>query len=768
MKDKYLEFLETKRKKVIESGFEVDESKLNTNLFKFQKFVVKRALKAGKYAIFADTGMGKTIMQLSWAHQVSMHTNKSVLILAPLAVAEQTIQEGIKFGIPTSEYDCKSEIQITNYEQLHNIDISQFAGIVLDESSILKNESGAYRNMLIELFSKTPYKLACTATPSPNDPMELGNHAEFLDVMTYNEMLAMYFVHDSQQTQKWRLKGHAVNKFYEFVSTWSVMFNKPSDLGFDDKGYDLPPLNIQEIQIKTEVPDGYLFGGTAVSATDFNSSLRETQDERIIEVVNLVEKLGTESIIIWTKQNAEAESIYKQLTSLGYDCRNVQGSDDLSKKKKGLIGFARNEYQILISKLSIASFGMNFQNCHNQIFASVDFSFESTYQGMRRSWRFGQTHEVNIWLITTDRMINVTKTITDKEKQFKIMQQEMTKAVNKNLNGNITAEIDKSNDVKTDDYWLMHGDCVQRIKEIPDNSVDFMVFSPPFADLYTYSNYIEDMGNVSDYDEFVTQFKFLVKEIERVLKPGRLCAVHSMNLPTLKSRDGYIGIRRFTAKIADIFESEEMFLHSQHTVWKDPLLAAVRTKAIGLAHKQVEKDRSMIRMGIADDVQVFKKKGENKEFISFETKHFTNYIPMHEYDQFPRSIEGFNEYWGYNPESTYSKTKQYSHMVWQRYASPVWMDIQQTDVLQYTTARDQNDEKHICPLQLGLIERLIILWSNEGDTILSPFGGIGSEGYSALKLGRKSISIELKPSYFEINKKNHRTAIEQKGQLTWV
>ena len=331
---------------------------------------------------------------------------------------------------------------------------------------------------------------------------------------------------------------------------------------------------------------------------------------------------------------------------------------------------------------------MNFQNCHNQIFASVDFSFESTYQGMRRSWRFGQEHEVNVWLITTDRMINVTKTIKDKEKQFKTMQKEMTKAVNKNINGSILANVDKSNDIKTDDYWVMHGDCVQRIKEIPDNSIDFMVFSPPFADLYTYSNYVEDMGNVADYDEFVRQFKFLVKEINRVLKPGRLCAVHSMNLPTLKSRDGYIGIRRFTSKIGDIFEAEEMFLHSQHTVWKDPLLAAVRTKAIGLAHKQVEKDRSMIRMGIADDVQVFKKKGENKDFISFETKHFTNYIPMHEYDQFPKTINGFNEYWGYDSESKYSKLKQYSHMVWQRYASPVWMDIQQTDVLQYTTARD--------------------------------------------------------------------------------
>ncbi|PNX47081.1 MAG: hypothetical protein BV456_11460 [Thermoplasmata archaeon M8B2D] len=765
----YTEFLKTKQKNVIESGFDVNESDLNENLFKFQKFVVKRALKAGKYAIFADTGMGKTIMQLSWSHQVALYTEKPVLILAPLAVSEQTIEEGIKFKIPIKKYNGSNyEIQISNYEQLHNIDISIFSGIVLDESSILKNESGAYRNELIEVFKNTPYKLACTATPSPNDPMELGNHSEFLDIMNYNEMLAMYFVHDSNNTQKWRLKGHAINKFYEFISTWSMMFNKPSDIGFDDKGYDLPDLNINEVQVKTDIPDGYLFGGSAVSATDFNKSLRETQSDRISEVLKIVKSLCNEQILIWTKQNLEADSIYKELVKIGYDCRNVQGSDSPEKKKTDLIDFAHSKYQILISKTKIASFGMNFQNCHNQIFASVDFSFESTYQAIRRSWRFGQKYIVNIWLVTTDRMINVVKTINEKEYQFKTMQKEMTKAVNKNLKGQITDSVDKSNDIKTNDYWLMHGDCVQRIKEIDDNSVDLLVFSPPFADLYTYSNYVEDMGNVSDYDEFVKHFSFLVKEINRVLKPGRLCAVHSMNLPTLKSRDGYIGIRRFTSKIGDIFENENMFLHSQHTVWKDPLLAAVRTKAIGLAHKQVKKDMSMIRMGIADDVQVFKKRGENKTPIQLKDIRFTSYVPMHEFDEFPRTPEGFNEYWGFDPESKYSKNEQYSHLVWQRYASPVWMDISQTNVLQYTTARDQNDEKHICPLQLDVIERLILLYSNKGETILSPFGGIGSEGYQALKMNRKSISIELKPSYFEINKKNHRNAIEQKGQLTWI
>jgi|SaaInlV_200m_DNA_2_1039689.scaffolds.fasta_scaffold09629_3 DNA modification methylase len=762
----YTDFLASKQKRVIESGFKPDQ--LNKNLFPFQEFIVNRALKSGKYAIFADTGLGKTIMQLSWANQVTLHTNKPVLILTPLAVSSQTIEEGKKFGIEVQK--LKSDvfglgIYIMNYEQIDNIDCSQFSGIVLDESSILKNFNGVNRTKIIESFKDTPYKLACTATPSPNDPMELGNHAEFLDVMGYNEMLAMFFIHDAGDTGQWRLKGHAVKKFYEFVSTWAIMLNKPGDIGFSNDGYDLPPLKIHDIEVKTTTPEGMLFGGLAVNATDFNRTLRETESLRIKEVDSIVEQIPeNDQIIIWTKQNQEASNIFKLLSGR-YDCRNVQGSDSTDKKENDLIDFAHGEYKILITKAKIASFGMNFQNCHYQIFASLDFSFESTYQSMRRSWRFGQKRQVDVFMITTDRMINVIITIEQKEKQFKTMQDEITKAVNKNIKGELTETILDSDDVQTDDYHVMRGDCVERTKEIPDNSIDLMVFSPPFADLYTYSNYTEDMGNSADYDEFVHHFGYLVKELKRALKPGRLCAVHCMDLPTLKSRDGYIGIRRFSSTIADMFEKEDMFLHSEVTIWKDPLLAAVRTKAIGLAHKQVTKDMSIIRMGLSDKVMVFKKKGENEVPIQLTDKRFTAYIPMHKYDDFPRTIEGFSEFYGYDPESKYDKKAQYSHLIWQRYASPVWMDINVTNVLQYTTARDTNDEKHICPLQLDVIERLILLYSNEGETILSPFGGIGSEGYQALKMGRKSISIELKHSYFNVNVKNHRNAIENRNQL---
>lgn len=234
--NEYLQFLEQKQKQHVQSGFHLEESVLNPLLFPFQKFIVKRALKAGKYAVFADCGLGKTFMQLEWARQVYNETKKPVLILAPLAVVRQTIKESLKFGLNASKYNGSNwPIQVANYEQLDNIECSLFSGVVLDESSILKNYEGATKNQILSLFAQTPYKLACTATPSPNDPMELGNHAEFLDVMGRNEMLAMYFVHDGGETAKWRLKGHAVKLFYQFVGTWSIMLNKPQDIGFELK-----------------------------------------------------------------------------------------------------------------------------------------------------------------------------------------------------------------------------------------------------------------------------------------------------------------------------------------------------------------------------------------------------------------------------------------------------------------------------------------------------------------------------------------------------
>lgn len=715
----YLDFLQTKQKTHILSGFDVDEKKLNNNMFDFQKFIVKRALKAGKYAIFADCGLGKTLMQLEWANQVCKETKSKVLILAPLAVVGQTIQEGLKFGIDMTNID------VQNYEQLDNIDCSIYSGIVLDESSILKNFEGATKKQIIDNFISTPYKLACTATPSPNDPMELGNHSEFLDVMSRNEMLAMYFVHDGGETAKWRLKGHAVKMFYQFVGSWAIMLNKPMDIGFEMLGYDLPKLNLLENQIKTPKRDnGSLFNDAIISATNFNQELRLTKIERLDEVVKLVNDKPDENFIIWIKQNEEGEMLKKLLP----DAIEVKGSDSNEWKKEKLLGFANNEFRILITKTKIASFGMNYQNCRNQIFASLDFSFEGLYQAIRRSYRFGQKNEVNIYLITTDTMANVKQAIDTKQKQFEIMQDEMAKAVNLNLAGQImqTGTFDTTEE-NNEWYSIQRGDCVQLIENVKDESIGLSVFSPPFAELYTYSNHLEDMGNSKDYNEFLHQFSFLIKQLYRVMMSGRNVAVHCMDLPIQKGKEGFIGLRDFSGMILKAFENAGFVYASRVTIWKDPVIEMQRTKALGLLHKQVKKDSTMSRVGIPDYVMIFRKDGERK-----------------------------------NPVTN----TELSVDLWQKYASPVWMDINYSNTLQgFRNGREENDEKHICPLQLDTIERLIHLYSNKGDIVLTPFMGIGSEVYQAVKMGRKGIGFELKESYFDLAKANLKAVVSQKNQV---
>lgn len=724
--ESYQKFLQKKQKTHTKSGFEIDIKELNPAMFDFQKFIVARALSNGKYAIFADCGLGKTLMQLEYAYQVSKRTGKPVLILAPLAVVGQTIQEGEKFGIQICRYNGTNlPIQIANYEQLDNIDCSIFAGIVLDESSILKNFEGATKKLILESFASTPYKLACTATPSPNDPMEMGNHSEFLDVMSRNEMLAMYFVHDGGETAKWRLKGHAVKMFYQFIGTWAIMLNNPNDIGFIMDGYNLPSLNLIEKQIITPKRDnGSLFNDAIISATNFNAELRLTKNERLNEVVNIVNSRPDENFIIWIKQNEEGELLKKLLP----DAVEVKGADSNEWKEKHLLGFANNEFRILISKTKIASFGMNYQNCRNQIFASLDFSFEGLYQAIRRSYRFGQKNEVNIFLITTDTMSNVKQSIDNKQKQFETMQDEMSKAINANLNNQLmsSASLDTLEE-KNEWYHIKRGDCVQLIQDVESESIGLSVFSPPFAELYTYSSHVEDMGNSKDYKEFLEQFEFLIKELYRVMMQGRNVAVHCMDLPIQKGKHGFIGLRDFSGMILKAFEDAGFVYASRVTIWKDPVVEMQRTKALGLLHKQVKKDSTMSRVGIPDYVMIFRKDGDRVNPVT------NTDIPVD---------------------------------LWQKYASPVWMDIDYGNTLQgYRNGREENDEKHICPLQLDTIERLVHLYSNKGDTVFTPFMGIGSEVFQAVKMNRKGIGFELKESYFDLAKKNMASCVQSKLQM---
>lgn len=416
----YLEFLKQKDFVTESSGFDIDKLELNPKLYDFQKDIVRWALKKGKADIFADCGLGKTPMQLSWAHQIHIHTNGKVLILTPLAVAEQTKREAEKFGyvakVVEKQEDCIPGINITNYEKLDRFVASEFVGVVLDESSILKSYSGKMRTAIIENFRNVPYKLACTATPAPNDYMELGNHSEFCGVMTRPEMLSMFFVHDGGQTSKWRLKGHAEDVFWQWLASFSVFVDNPRNIGYEETDYDLPQLNITEI-----IVDGNTPISEPLTLLERRQARKDSLVLRCAKAAELVNN-SDEQWLVWCDLNDESEKLHELIK----DSVEVKGSDKPEHKCDSMIGFSEGRKRVLVTKPSIAGFGMNWQNCHNMIFTGLSDSYEQFYQAVRRCWRFGQNKPVNVYIIISAKEGCVKDNIERKQADFLKMQKEMT------------------------------------------------------------------------------------------------------------------------------------------------------------------------------------------------------------------------------------------------------------------------------------------------------------------------------------------------------
>ena len=712
----YDKFLETKRKTFVESGFEINENELNPLLKDFQKYGIKTALFKGKFAFFFDCGLGKTFSQLEWAKQVYLKTNQKVLILAPLAIVEQTKNEAIKFGIDLNYFD------ITNYDQLKNIDCSIYSGVVLDESSILKGKDGKLSNLIIDNFKNTKYKLACTATPSPNDHIELGMHVSFLGYDTYENMKAMFFVQDQKikTNDKWRLRKHAQDDFWKYVSTWSMAIDNPSSLGFCSDGYNLPEIEYIEHIIKVDNLSENLFGDVAVSATELHKDLNRSFDARIEKTLELVNS-NDKQWIVWGLKNQETDTLSKLLEN----SVNVQGSDSPEYKAKNLNGFANENFKTLITKTSIASFGMNYQQCNQMVFMSYDFKFEAFYQAVRRCYRFGQKNKVTVHILIPESQVNVRSTILKKQNQhFERIKQMAKYTADTDYKENIEIDNVKETEIKTDNYWLLNGDCVEEIKKIKDNSVDYSFFSPPFSDLYTYSDDPRDFSNVKNDDEFFAHFQYLVPELNRVLKNGRLVSMHIMQGTTGIGKDGFLSIKDLRGDLIRLFQANGFYFHAEVMIRKSPQLAAIRTKNTQLMHGQTKRDSSINRPGLADYIITFRKSGKNevpiKNDIDFDT--------------------------------------------WCKLAEPVWMDINESDTISnFRKARGGNDEKHMTPTQLTVIRNCYLLWSNKGDVCFSPFGGVGSEGCQALKMDRKSINIELKKSYFNLNAYNHKAFSEEKN-----
>lgn len=742
----YEVFLASKKLKVLDSGKTPGE--IHTTLFPFQRDIVRWAVKKGRAAIFADVGLGKTLMQLEFAR----HIDEMTLILAPLAVVRQTVHEAQKhLAMEVRDVRSQADVKpaeckfyITNYEMLEHFDAGAFKTVILDESSILKNFSGVMKRRLITTFKDTPYKLACTATPAPNDLLEIGNHADFLGVMSSRLMTSIFFTHDSQSAKsssgnKYRLKKHAVQRFYEWLASWAVALKKPSDLGYEDTGYDLPELCIEVHAVDSPyTPAGMLpgFSAGSISAVAAKKVRRSTIESRSVLAVSQI-TASTEQYLIWTGLNHEAEYLNKHIPG----SFNLHGGLKPDEKVQAIQDFVAGNIRVLITKSSIAGMGVNMQNCRNMVFFGIDYSWEQFYQSIGRVYRFGQKADrVNVSVVISQQEMSVYNSIEKKGIEAKTMTGELIEAsrayVQENIQGQQHGDwqYNELDIASPSGKWrLMLGDSCQRMQEIPDNSIGLSVYSPPFGGtIYIYSATERDLGNSKTNEEFLEHYRFIVREKLRITMPGRYTCVHIQDTKMYAlNNDGNRGLYPLSDELTKLHIQEGWTFRSRITIDKNPQLVATRNHDNDLLFITGKRDGCDLAPMNTDYLLVFEKPG-------------TNPIPVKPYDN------------GMTEEE------------WILWARAVWYSIRETDVLNVDVARTNEDERHLCPLQLGLIERCIRMWSNPGETVFSPFAGIGSELYEALHWKRRGLGIELKPEYHRVAVRNLENAeTEFGGKTLW-
>ena len=719
----YEEFLAAKIPAVAASGKEAVD--LHPSLFGFQAAIVRWAVKRGRAAIFASTGLGKTHMQLEWARQMGGPT----LILAPPAVAEQTAEIAVGLGLDArivkDRADVREGINITNYERLHRFDPAAFQSLVLDESSIMKAVEGATRNKLISDWTVSPYRLSCTATPAPNDLDELANQAEFLGVCTRREMLSTYFRHDDDG---WRIKGHAREQFYRWLATWCIYIAKPSDLGFPDEGYDLPELTITEERVEVSwQPDGSLFPHLEGGIRGRHLARRGSLSARVLKAAELI-LASPDQWVVWCGLNDEQNQLAK---ALGEECVSIDGSTDSDEKVRLYRTWRSGGARVLVTKPRIFGWGLNMQNAHRMLFLGLGDSFEEYFQGIRRCWRFGQTQPVDVRIVISEAESKVAENVWRKEREHvqtvTAVVNAMKEAEQHELAGTQPPDPSRYDEaIEEGDGWkLILGDCVEKLRDVENKALGLSLHSPPFAQLYTYSASMRDLGNCRTYEEFFEHYRFVVKELLRATMPGRRACVHVQQIAMTQVMQGIIAWRDFRAEIVKLYTECGWIYHGEVVIDKDPQAQAIRTKSKTLLFVQKNKDSSWSIPAMADYILLFRAPGEN---------------------QVPVLTDVSNE-------------------EWIRWARPIWYSIRESATLQASAARAEKDEKHIAPLQLETVERCVRLWSNKGELVCDPFSGIGTTGYVALQHGRRFVGIELKPEYFAQACLNLRNANSQTSLL---
>ena len=731
-------------------------------LFDYQAWTVDLALDRERFAIFAMTGMGKTAMQLEWARQVHEVIGGRVLIVAPLNICAQTRREAEKFyGAPivadlTERKALDSwlvdgdGIGITNYEKLDGCTSSlPITGLVLDESSVLKASMGTRRTAVIAAGRGLRFKLCCSATPAPNDRLEYAEHAYFLDVVrSTREFLAAFFVN---RDGEWQLKRHGIDAFYRHLAAWSVFMRDPRAYGFEDHTMDLPPLNVhyprvgltdeqREASREYETGEQSLFGATPGGITSRSKVVqiangfmlgdrkRSFHSDKPIEVARIANELhGDDQILVWVNYDEEAA----QLRELIPDAVELSGRTKMKDRTDIVEAFARGEGpRVLIAKPRMFAHGLNLQSCRVMIFSSLNDSFEQWFQAIRRCHRYGQTRPVEVYAPLTELDDAICQNVMSKESTFLTDGAAQEAAYVAVLRPDDTTEkrtlmtIPQSeiNRASGKRWTLVNADSVAHMPTMDEASMDLAVFSPPFANLFTYSSAAGDMGNVKSDDEYRLQWEFFVAELRRIMKPGRMVAVHCMDVIRFAGQHGYRHTYDYPSDLRAGMEAAGFIYRSRIAIDKNPQAQATRTKDQNLLFVTLKRDALNSHSQASECLLIFTTPGVSD-------------VPV--------------------------IADEISNKEWIAWAHHIWYDIRETDVLNAALGKEHEDERHICPLQLGLIERVVRLWTNEGETVFSPFAGIGSEGVEALRWGRKFYGIELKQSYFDTAAKFlHATEME--------
>jgi len=808
---KYIEFLKSKIYIAPETGFEISPDEVHPILKPHQRDGVVWGLRGGRRALFEAFGLGKTIQELEFCRLVTKHRGGKALIVLPLGVKLEFENDAVNLlGLSKPEYvrnmtevlAASGSILLTNYERIRDgdIDPTYFMATVLDEASVLRSYGSKTYQTFLDKFNGVPYKLVCTATPSPNKYKELIHYAGFLEVMDTGQALTRFFQRDSTKANNLTIYPHKEEEFWLWVSTWALFITKPSDLGYSDDGYDLPPLDLQYHELEVDHSqagaerDGQLLllRDAAMGLKDAAREKRESIGQRVAEVVQLVKQGLPEQIVVWCHLNDEQDAIEAALAAEGISVASVYGSLDHDEKEQRILDWKARHYTVLLSKAEILGSGANLQQSHIEIFAGIDYSFNDMIQAVHRIHRFGQQKKCHIHFIYMASESEILKTLLEKWRQHDYLVGKMIEIIKKyGLSG--TSVIDKLArtigvervKIETEHYTAVNNDCVLETASMPDNSIDLIHTSIPFSNHYEYTPSYNDFGHNEDTERFFEQMDFLTPQLFRILKPGRVAAIHVKDriLFGNATGDGMSTTEPFHADCIYHYRKHGFRYMGMIPVLTDVVRENNQTYRLGWGEQC--KDGSKMGVGCPEWVLLFRKLPTDtsrayadepvvktkEEYTRAQwqidahafwrssgnrllTKDELAAYPVNElqavYRKFSReTIYDYHEHVELAKKLDINGKLLATFMVVApgSWTDEVWDDINRMRTLN-TTQSQRRQQMHVCPLQLDIVERIINRYSNSGDVVLDPFGGLMTVPMQAVKMGRKGYGIELNTDYF--------------------